>query len=413
MVNRGKYEEYITGKLGPAEKPLALSSATLDMTGQIPVQGYVALTTGYLIFLQESGLGEIQIQAFARNQMAYRGTTYGLIGKTYLFEVGGSEVKIGGVELPFEQIIEKNFTFTTAPAPQIQSPTLPMPPPATSLPPPSPTLPPPLPPQVVPPPLPRRPAASSSPAPFTPMPARDDLQYVPTRGGRGPALAAVIMMVIVFMLGIVAYTFFSIMNRKVIETAPKPATPLPPSEEQSSAPPTSASEGAPRAALIVMVSPSGKEIINIHKKEAGNYKVLVDGATYKGKIEEEKLKIKNASGATMFKVKAKEGGGFKITDDSDHLIAKVKPEGAGFKVSDDSATLAKIKAKGDGFAVTDGSGAAIGSVVPDGNNWKALDASGEILFTVRGSQGKTVTLALALKTNPVVQAAVLLYLNEF
>lgn len=428
MLNREKYEQYIVGQMGPTEKPQAISPGTLDLAGQIPVQGYVALTQEHLVFLQESALGEIQIQTFDRKQLAYHGTTYGLTGKTYLFVTGGSEVKISGVELPFEQIIEKNFNLTHAPTSQVQgpsasmpppsasmpSPTDSMPPPTASMPPPTASMPPPKPAMSIhPPPLPptRPPLQSDGPASFRPTPAPDDLpQYMPSSGSRGPMLAVFIMMGVIFLLGVVVYFLLSSQSSKT--TISEPATQTTPAEDDAATAPTS-DTGAPKASLIVMLNPSGKEMINIRKKESGAYNVLVEGTTYKGKVEQDRIKIKDDAGNTLLKVKVKEGGAFKVTDASDVLIAKIKSDGAGFKVSNDTATLAKIKAKGGGFVVTDGSGGAIGSVEPDGNNWKALDAAGNHLFTVRGSQGRTAALALALKDNSAVQAAVLLYLNEF
>ena len=167
-----------------------------------------------------------------------------------------------------------------------------------------------------------------------------------------------------------------------------------------------------KAGEIYVFDSSGNELIYIKKKDAAKYKVTVGSKNYKAKVESDRIKIKDEGGNTYIKAKLKEDG-FKITDGNDATIVKIKPDGGGYKVKNETETIARVKRMGNSVIVTSEGGTELGYAEAEEENWVVRDGRGSALFTVHGASGEASALLVVLRDNPLAQAALLVYLNEF
>lgn len=220
---------------------------------------------------------------------------------------------------------------------------------------------------------------------------------------RGPIVAAVIVAMIALLAG-VGYMYFADTGKKNKSDSKKNSEKK--KVEKSEAGESDAS--GKRIADIVIKDSTGKIIAA--PKEAGSEKYIVEGVELKIKIEEDRVKIKDAAGNVLIKVKQKDDG-IKITGANDETILKGKFRGAGFKVKTDEAELGKIEEEGTGFRITNESGAVIGTVSSQG---EALEVScGGKTFTIEGAKPKAAGFIPFLDKRLDAQLGVLIYFNLF
>lgn len=228
-------------------------------------------------------------------------------------------------------------------------------------------------------------------------------------GGRSPFQAALITIALVGALAVVAYLFLHTSHKR---QKPAPAEVETASSEEEPAETSSSPSAGAKAGEIYVLDPYDNELIHIKKKDASKYKVIVGKTTLKAKVESDRIKIKDDAGNTFIKVKLKEDG-FKVTDGNDTTIVKIKPSERGYKVKNETETIARVKRVGSKVIVTSDGGTELGFAEAEGENWAVKDGSGATLFTVHGASGEASALLLVLRDNPLAQAGLLVYLNEF
>lgn len=224
-------------------------------------------------------------------------------------------------------------------------------------------------------------------------------------GGQSPFQAAILFVALVAALALVAYLFLHTPHKISWQK-----TAVESDEEETQ--PASTTSGGAKAGEIYIVGPYDNELVHIKKKDADKYKVTVGTQVYKAKVESDRIKIKDETGNTFIKVKLKEDG-FKVTDGNDITIVKIKPSNEGYKVKNETETIARVKRVGGKVLVTSDGGTELGSSQAVGENWVVKDGRGAVIFTVHGTSGEASALLVMLRDNPLAQAGLLVYLNEF
>ena len=386
MLSMDKIGEYVQKEVG--ESPQNISPCSWQTPEGGVIQGFIALTSTALCFVYESMAGNVEVETLMRANLSVAGAEMGVLGKTFVFVSENEYYKFGGMMINFERIIETEFTKAEPPPqqrdPQARGPR-------------APTLPQ----------TPQQQFPAGAPQFPTDMrnfkPPETMTPYKPgSSSRRGPLMAAIIAIVLVSVLGFLAYSFFTGFVEGIKNKS-----------GQTQQPGTAVSESVttPSSSDIIMNDADGNTIIRITKKETGKYDIIAAGMAYKAKVEADRVKIKTATDKELVKVKVKDYG-FKAVNPDETTIIKGKYSGAGYKVKTDTADLGKVDPQGEGYRVTDDAGKLICTIIAEGGAVKVKDRSGNLLYTIQGAFPKAVAFLPFLKDRIDAQTGVLIYFNE-
>ena len=130
----------------------------------------------------------------------------------------------------------------------------------------------------------------------------------------------------------------------------------------------------------------GKTLFRVRPTDDGfKFKLEDDTAAGEVKVQEDRVKLRDASDVELWKIKRKKDGAAEIEDAQGNRLFRVRPDGDGWKLQDASeTTLAKSKAKDTGFELRDAAGATIAKAKKRDGKVVLENEAGERLFEVDG-----------------------------